>query len=222
MDYPQEMRYSVNVPSSSEPWRIFRIMSEFVDAIEDLANIPPGVVVFGSARTLPQDPMYQLGLHMGQLVVQNGYSVITGGGPGMMEAANRGAREAGGISVGLCIELPMEQRTNAYLTHQLDFRHFFVRKVMFVRYSRAFIGLPGGFGTMDELFECLTLIATNKIPHIPVILISREYWGGLLDWIHNTMVKRGALMQEEFDLIQIVESPEEAMDFIRRYPPSCG
>lgn len=218
VDSLQEKRYNVSVPSANEPWRIFRIMAEFVEAIEDLANVPPGVAVFGSARTLPEDPAYQLGVRMGRLVVQDGFSVITGGGPGIMEAANRGAREAGGVSIGLCIELPMEQRTNAYLTHQIEFRHFFVRKVMFVRYSRAFVGLPGGFGTMDELFECLTLIATDKIPDMPVILISREYWGGMLDWIYHTMVKRGALSEEEFHLIQVVESPEEAMEMIKKSP----
>ncbi len=211
--------YIVNSLSTSEPWRIFRIMAEFVEAIEEMSQIPPGVSVFGSARTRPEDPMYQLAVQLGQLIVRNGYSVITGGGPGIMEAANRGAFEAKGHSVGLCIELPREQTTNAYLTTQLIFRHFFVRKVMFVRYARAFIGVPGGYGTMDELFECLTLIMTRKIRPFPVILLSRQYWGGLLDWMKSVMVKQGMIDPAEFDFIQVVETPEEAMRIILSYYP---
>jgi len=212
-------QYLTSSLSTNEPWRIFRIMAEFVEAIEDLSNIPPGVSVFGSARTGVEDEMYQVAVRLGGLIVRNGYSVITGGGPGIMEAANRGAFEAKGESVGLCIELPLEQKTNDYITTQLNFRHFFVRKVMFVRYARAFIGLPGGFGTMDELFECLTLIMTDKIQPFPVILISSDYWGGLLEWMKNTMVKRGMIYSSELDFIHVVETPEEAMEIILRYYP---
>lgn len=212
-----EKKFLPDPTAPAEPWRIFRIMAEFVEAIEDLSGVPPGISVFGSARTKPEDPVYQAGVRMGNLIVQNGFSVITGGGPGVMEAANRGGRESGGPSIGLCIELPMEQRVNDYLTHQINFRHFFVRKVIFVRYSCAFIGLPGGYGTMDELFECLTLIATNKIPRIPVVLLSQDYWGGLLQWMKEVMVGRGSILMDEFEMIRVVETPDEAMSFILQY-----
>jgi uncharacterized protein (TIGR00730 family) len=212
---PAGRQFVVNDFHHKEPWRIFRIIAEFVEGFEELAEIPPGVAIFGSARAKPDDPFYSLSERLARLIVGNGYSIITGGGPGIMEAANKGALEAGGESVGLCIELPLEQKPNPYLKTLLSFRYFFVRKVMFVRYSCAFVCMPGGFGTMDELFEALTLIQTFKIRPIPVILFSRDYWGGLLDWIRDTMVRRGMILPRDYQRISVVEEPEEAVALIK-------
>lgn len=197
-----------------DPWRVLRIGAEFVEGFGSLADLGKAIAVFGSARTPEDHPYYELGRQMGALAAQAGYAVITGGGPGMMEAANRGAQESGGVSVGLGIELPHEQHLNPYLDLGVDFRYFFVRKTMFVKYSSAFVVMPGGFGTLDEMFEALTLVQTKKIKSFPVILIGHEYWDGLVDWIRDSMVAAGNVNPEELDLLQVVDTPQEAMAII--------
>src|SRR6266702_3338599 len=172
----------------TDPWRVLRIMSEFVNGFDALAHIPPSVAIFGSARTKPDDPMYTLAVKTARLLDKAGFGIITGGGPGIMEAANKGAQEGGNLSIGCNIELPFEQEHNSYLDIALDFRYFFVRKTMFVKYAEAFVIFPGGFGTMDELFEALTLIQTKKVSHFPVILYGSAYWSGLIHWIRETML----------------------------------
>ena len=209
-----------SVPDSlrDEPWRLFRIMSEFVDGFETMANVGPGVSIFGSARTSEGEPYYELARETARRLAAEGLAVITGGGPGIMEAANRGASEAGGQSVGLNIVLPFEQTANPYLTRYVDFRYFFVRKVMFVKYARAFVIMPGGFGTMDEFFESMTLIQTNKIHHFPVFLMGKEYWGGLMDWIHEVMLEReGFISPEDPDLWTVTDDPQDVVDRVQAF-----
>ncbi len=203
------------VPDSlrDEPWRIFRIMSEFVDGFETMASVGSGVSIFGSARVSEGHAYYELARETARRLARSGIAVITGGGPGIMEAANRGAFEAGGDSVGLNIVLPFEQRANPYLTRYVDFRYFFVRKVMFVKYAQAFVIMPGGFGTMDEFFESMTLIQTNKIHHFPVFLMGRDYWVGLLDWIKEVMLDReGFISPEDPNLWVVTDDPEEVVE----------
>jgi hypothetical protein len=208
--------------TQTDPWRIFKIMGEFVDGFDDLARIPPGVSMFGSARIQPDHPYYQAAVETGRLLVKAKYAVITGGGPGIMEAGNKGAFEAGGISIGCNIELPFEQMPNPYQTISLTFNYFFVRKVMFVKYSVAFIIFPGGFGTMDELFEALTLIQTRKIRNFPVVLFGREYWGGMVQWIREMMIGHGTISPEDLDLLFVTDSPEQAVDFILKSQEQVG
>lgn len=200
--------------TQTDPWRIFKIMGEFVDGFDDLARIPPGVSIFGSARLPPDDLYYQAAVETGRLLVKANYAVITGGGPGIMEAGNKGAFEAGGISIGCNIELPFEQMPNPYQTISITFNYFFVRKVMFVKYSVAFIIFPGGFGTMDELFEALTLIQTRKIRNFPVVLFGKKYWDGMVQWIKDMMVGHGTISPSDLDLLFVTDSPEEAVNFI--------
>lgn len=202
--------------TQTDPWRIFKIMGEFVDGFGDMANTPPGVSIFGSARIEPSNEYYQAAVETGRLLVKSGFAVITGGGPGIMEAGNKGAFEAGGISIGCNIELPFEQAPNPYQTTSLTFNYFFVRKVMFVKYAVAFIIFPGGFGTMDELFEALTLIQTHKIQNFPVILFGSEYWGGLVKWIKETMIGQATISPEDIDLLVVTDSPEEAVQTVIR------
>lgn len=216
-NFSSDRQYVVDDLLSREPWRIFRIMAEFVEGFEDMVTLRPGVAVFGSARFKDGNPFYGMAEQLGRLLVENNYAVITGGGPGAMEAANKGAQEAGGQSVGLCIELPLEQKPNPYITTLLSFRYFFVRKVMFVKYSCAFVCMPGGFGTMDELFESMTLIQTKKIRPIPIILVSRDYWGGLLGWLRDTMVARGMIAKRDYDRISVVENPDEVIPIIKSH-----
>ncbi|MEW6350666.1 MAG: TIGR00730 family Rossman fold protein [Thermodesulfobacteriota bacterium] len=212
-----ERQYVVDEISVHESWRIFRIISEFVDSIETLSGVQPAVTVFGSARAKDGDPEYKLGMDTGRVLAQEGFTVITGGGPGCMEAANRGALEARGKSVGLHIHLPQEQEPNPYTNIRLDFRYFFVRKVMFVKYAMAYVVLPGGFGTLDELFEALTLIQTHRIKPFPVILMGRWYWKGLIDWVTNTMLENHQMIAPaDLRLVQLLDDPEEAVDFIKR------
>ncbi len=215
---PYSARMDPNVRRQSlslESWRVFRIVSEFVEGVETLSQIGPGVSVFGSARLSASHPHYALAEQCGRLLVQKGFAVITGGGPGIMEAANKGAREAGGTSVGLNIVLPMEQNPNPWQNIDLEFRYFFVRKVMFVRYAKGFIIFPGGFGTMDELFEALTLMQTMKIEPFPVVLVGREFWGGLLDWFRATLRDEyKTVSPEDFDLFMVTDSVEEAVQFV--------
>jgi uncharacterized protein (TIGR00730 family) len=196
---------------TTDSWRVFRIMGEFVEGFDTLARIGPGVSVFGSARTRPDDRYYQAATRTAQLLCDAGFAVITGGGPGIMEAANKGAVEAGGRSVGCNIELPFEQGMNEYVRIAVNFRYFFVRKTMFVKYAEGFIIFPGGFGTMDELFESLTLIQTGKVRNFPVVLFGSEYWKGLLDWLHGTMLPQGMIHQADMDLLLVTDSPEEAV-----------
>jgi uncharacterized protein (TIGR00730 family) len=212
-----ERQYIIDDFSVQESWRIFRIISEFVDGIESLADIHPAVSVFGSSRISEADPVYDMGRRLGRLLVENGFSVITGGGPGAMEAANRGASEAGGKSVGLSIQLPKEQATNPYANIKLNFRYFFVRKVMFVKYAMAYVILPGGFGTMDELFEALTLIQTHRIRPFPVIMLGKDYWKDLISWMKKTMlVKHPMIDPDDLDLIKVTDEPEVAVQTIKR------
>jgi uncharacterized protein (TIGR00730 family) len=212
-----EKQYVVDALSVNESWRVFRIMAEFVDGIETLSNIDNAVTIFGSARVKPDDIYYQKTEKLARLLVQEKFSVITGGGPGIMEAANKGAAEAGGQSVGLNIRLPYEQKPNPYANIHLDYKYFFVRKVMFVKYAVAYVIMPGGFGTMDELFEALTLIQTKKIKSFPLIMMGSEYWQGLIDWLKNTMVKEGKILPVNMELIQIVDEPEEVVRLIKKY-----
>src|SRR5262245_54531617 len=192
-------------------------MGEFVQGFEDLAHITNGVSIFGSARTSPDDPVYQAARETAKLLAKAGFSVITGGGPGIMEAANRGAFEGGGVSVGCNIELPHEQKSNDYLTLSLKFKYFFVRKMMFVKYSDAFIIFPGGFGTLDELFKALTLIQTRKIHNLPVVLCSAEYWSVMLDWLKGPMLQEGKIIDEDFRRLHVADAPAEIVKIVSDY-----
>ena len=194
---------------------LFRITAEFIDGLEALAPVSPAVSVFGSTRIGPDDPAYAMAEQTGRLLVQHGYAVMTGGGPGVMEAANKGAYEAGGVSVGLNIELPFQQVPNRYLTKLLNFQHFFVRKVMFVKHSIAFVILPGGYGTLDELFEAAMLIQTQKIIPFPVILMGGEYWRGLLDWLRDPVMEEGKIALDDLSMLKIAQSPEEVVQLIK-------
>ena len=194
----------------TDPWRVLRIMGEFVAGFDNLAHITRAVSFFGSARVGPDDPMYQAARETARLLAEAGYAVITGGGPGIMEAANRGAREGNALSIGCAIELPVEQGLNAYVDLPVNFRFFFVRKTMFVKYAQAFLIFPGGFGTMDELFESLTLIQTHKVHNFPVILFGSAYWSGLLEWMRSVMLAEAKISAADLDLLMVTDSPAEA------------
>src|SRR5437762_1058586 len=217
-----EEQYVIDDFTSKDTWRIFRIIAEFVEGFEMLAKIPPAVAIFGSARTQPGSVAYERAQGIAAMLGKNGYSVITGGGPGVMEAANKGAAEAGATSIGLNIELPLEQKPNIYANKLLNFRYFFVRKVMFVKYSIAFVILPGGFGTLDELFEAITLIQTRKIKPFPVILVGKEYWKGLLDWISGTVLREKMIAAEDLDIIKSVDTPEEVLHWVQDFRVRSG
>ena len=208
---------------ANETWRVFRIMAEFVEGFELMHKVGPAVTVFGSARTQPGDKYYELAVECGRLLAQQGFAVITGGGGGIMEAGNRGAKEAGGHSVGLNISLPEEQRPNPYQTHSMDFRYFFCRKVMFVKYAQAFVIFPGGFGTMDEFFESMTLIQTLKIAPFPVICIGTEFWGGLIDWMRKIMLEeRQNIDPEDLERFLVTDDVASAVDLISQcYREAC-
>ncbi|WP_433297842.1 TIGR00730 family Rossman fold protein [Actinoplanes sp. CA-030573] len=199
---------------TKDAWRSLRILSEFVEGFDTLADLPPAVSVFGSARSKPDSPECEMAADLGAALAEAGYAVITGGGPGVMEAANRGATEAGGMSVGLGIELPFEQGLNDWVDVGIDFRYFFVRKTMFVKYAQAFVVLPGGFGTLDELFEAITLVQTKKVTRFPVILMGADYWAGLIDWIKQTLLKDGKVSEADLELIQVTDDVEEAVQII--------
>lgn len=198
----------------TDPWRVFRIMSEFVDGFDGLANIPPAVAIFGSARAKPDDPDYIAAVETAHLLAKAGFAIITGGGPGIMEAGNKGAQEGDNCSIGCNIELPFEQGPNPYLDISLDFRYFFIRKTMFVKYSNAFIIFPGGYGTMDELFEALLLIQTKKVSHFPVILYDSKFWGGLVHWIRETMLSTEKILPGDADLLLLSDDPQEICDIV--------
>ena len=213
----EEKQYLVDALNIQESWRIFRIMAEFVDAIETLSNVERAVTIFGSARVKPDDLSYQHAELLAKRLVQRGFAVITGGGPGIMEAANKGAAEAGGKSVGMNIRLPYEQTPNPYANIRIDYKYLFIRKVMFVKYAVAYVILPGGYGTMDELFEALTLIQTHRIKPFPVILMGSDYWKGLLDWLRKVMLKEGKIDPEDFTGIQVMDDPEEVVRHIQKF-----
>ncbi len=219
------MNNNENFPTPSQAhesnsWRMFRIMGEFAKGFQLTAHLPNSVAIFGSARTAPEHPHYKAAVDVAEAVAKRGFPVITGGGPGIMEAGNKGAKQAGGQSIGLCIELPFEQRGNEYITQEVDFHYFFVRKVMFLKKTAAIIALPGGFGTMDEVFETITLVQTQKIKNMPVILYGREYWGGLVDWITQTMLKDNNYISDgDQNLFTLADSVEEVMQALECITP---
>jgi uncharacterized protein (TIGR00730 family) len=200
----------------ADPWRVMRIQSEFIEGFGSLAELGAAISVFGSARTAADDPLYQTAVRLGSALVGAGYGVITGGGPGIMEAANKGATEAGGVSVGLGIELPFEQGLNPYVDLGINFRYFFVRKTMFVKYAQGFVVFPGGFGTLDELFEALTLVQTGKVTQFPIVLMGSEYWRGLLVWLQGTVAAEKKIAAVDLDLLTVTDDVDAAIDFIVR------
>lgn len=212
-------QYVIDKISPEESWRVFRIMAEFVDGISALTNLPPAVTIFGSARSNPGDKYYSLAEKVAGDLVRQGLAVITGGGPGIMEAANKGAKEAGGKSVGLNIELPFEQRLNPYTNVNLSFRYFFIRKVMFIKYAIGYVIFPGGFGTMDELFEALTLIQTDKIKPFPVVLFGTEYWSGLMRWIEKNMLASGMISSEDRTIFTVTDSIQDVVEIMKNSQP---
>ena len=210
-------QYWLDYFNAGDSWRLFRIMSEFVDGFDTLSSIQgPAVSFFGSARTTADDPYYQLTVEIAAELVRQGYGVITGGGPGIMEAANKGAAEAGGHSIGLNINLPFEQEPNIFTNLPLSFKYFFVRKVMFIKYAQAFICMPGGFGTLDEAFEALTLIQTKRIKPFPVILVGSDYWSGLLDWIKDKMLAADRVHDDDITIINVLDDPQEIVSHIKK------
>lgn len=202
--------------SREDPWRVMRIQAEFVEGFGSLADLGPAISVFGSAREDRESKRYAMAVEIGKRLAEAGLGTITGGGPGIMEAANKGAVNAGGTSVGLGIELPHEQGMNDYVNLGISFRYFFVRKTMFVKYALGFIVLPGGFGTLDELFEAITLVQTGKVKSFPIVLVDKEYWGGLFEWIHTTLVRQGMAAPVDENLINLVDTPEEAVEVVSR------
>ncbi|MHC1710715.1 MAG: TIGR00730 family Rossman fold protein [Solidesulfovibrio sp.] len=210
-------QYLINDLSVTESWRLFKIMAEIVDGFEQLGEISPAVSIFGSARIKPEDPLYHETTRLADMLCRAGYSVITGGGPGLMEAANKGAAEADGESIGLHIHLPLEQKPNPYLTIRSDYRYFFVRKLMFIKYAMAYIAMPGGFGTLDELSEALVLIQTKRIKPFPIVFMGSAFWSGLIDWFRSTLVTRGYLSKDDMELFTVLDTPEEAVAYIRRH-----
>lgn len=211
-----DKQFLLDAIGRGESWRIFRIMSEFVEGFEELHEIFPAVSIFGSARVAPGDPIYEKAYSIAKLLAARGYAVITGGGGGVMEAANKGAAEGQGRSVGLNIELPFEQKPNPYANRKLSFRYFFVRKVMFIKYAQAYVVLPGGYGTLDELSEALTLIQTKKIKPFPVLMVGSSFWGPLLEWFKSTMLADHKISPEDLDIFRILDDPEEVVREICR------
>lgn len=210
-------QFLIDELSVNESWRLFKIMAEIVDGFDTMSEISSGVSIFGSARVKPGSPIYAQTEEIASKLTQAGYTIISGGGPGLMEAANKGAKEAGGESVGLHIHLPMEQAPNAFLTRRVDFNYFFVRKLMFVKYAMAYIAMPGGFGTMDELFEALVLIQTMRIKRFPIILYCSDYWGGLLDWIRARLIADGYAGEQDLELLTVLDTPDEVVRFIKKH-----
>ncbi|GAB6178232.1 TIGR00730 family Rossman fold protein [Desulfobaculum senezii] len=209
-----QRQYLIDELSMRESWRLFRIMAEVVDGFDTMSDIKNGISIFGSARIKHDDPLYQDTVELSGKLAKHGYSIISGGGPGLMEAANKGAKEADGESVGLHIQLPMEQGANPYCTTRVDFRYFFVRKLMFIKYASAYIAMPGGFGTLDELSEALVLIQTQRIKRFPIVLYKSDYWNGLLDWFKARLVEGGFAKEQDLELMTICDTPDEVVDFI--------
>jgi len=212
-----ERQYVIDEFKAQDSWRMFRIMSEFVEGFETLAEVGHAVTIFGSARIKRGDELYKKTEQLARLLVKNDFSVITGGGPGLMEAANKGAADAGGVSIGLNIELPMEQKPNPYSNINLNFRYFFIRKVMFVKYALAYVIMPGGLGTLDEFFEAVTLIQTHKIKPFPVIMVGTAYWGGLINWLKSTLLKEKMISQEDLEIFQVLDDPEDIVKTIKKF-----
>lgn len=201
----------------TDPWRVFRIMSEFIEGFDALAHIPPSVAIFGSARVKPEEEIYQTAVKTGRLLAEAGFGIITGGGPGLMEAGNKGAQEGGSCSVGCNIELPFEQHINPYVDIDMEFRYFFVRKMMFIKYTEGFVIFPGGFGTLDELFEAVVLIQTKKIRNFPVILFGKEYWKGMIDWIKNSLLATGKINPEDVNIFHLTDDPKEVVRIVKQH-----
>ena len=199
-----------------DTWRLFKILSEFVEGFEMMSEVYPAVSIFGSARIKPEDETYNQTVEIAKKLSENGFNIITGGGPGIMEAGNKGAQEGKGKSVGVNIKLPMEQQANAFTDLQLELNYFFVRKVMFIKYAQAYVGMPGGFGTLDEIFEAITLIQTKRIKPFPVILVGTEYWSGLLDWIKDTLLKKNLISADDIDLVRLTDDPDEVVKIIKQ------
>jgi uncharacterized protein (TIGR00730 family) len=214
---PTSKQYLIDDLSMQESWRLFKILSEIVDGFETLSDLGPAVSVFGSARVKPGDPLYERTMDLARQLTEAGFAVITGGGPGLMEAGNKGAFDAGGKSVGLHIHLPLEQKNNEYLNVRCDFRYFFIRKLMFIKYAMAYIALPGGFGTLDELSEALVLIQTKRIKPFPIVLLGKDYWSGLVDWFRTRLVVDGFCKEQDLDLFLVTDSTEEAVAYISRH-----
>ncbi len=212
-----EKQFLLNALEKGEAWRLFKIIGEFVDGVETLQDIGPAVSIFGSARVDSDDPIYKKTEKLAALFAKNGFAVMTGGGGGIMEAANKGAAEAGGTSIGLNIILPHEQIPNPYATIKLDFKYFFIRKVMLIKYAMAYIMMPGGFGTLDELFESVTLVQTRRIKPLPIILVGSDYWSGLIDWIKERLLKSKRISAEDLDILQIIDEPEQIVKTIKRF-----
>lgn len=211
-----EKQYLLDAISMNDSWRLFKILAELVDGFETLSDIYPCVSIFGSSRVTPEDKIYEKTVEIARKLAESGYHIITGGGPGIMEAGNKGAREGGGKSIGLNIHLPMEQGPNPYADIRLDFKYFFVRKVLFVKYAQAYVGMPGGFGTLDEIFEAITLIQTKRIKPFPVILVGSDYWGPLWEWVQGNLLKRKFISSEDADLVTILDDPDEVVKIIKR------
>ena len=211
-----EKQFVIDDFKLGESWRLFKIMGEFVDGVEALHDMGPAVSIFGSARMTPEDPIYQKTENIAGLFAENNFAVITGGGGGVMEAANKGAAEAGGTSAGLNIHLPFEQKPNSYANICLEFKYFFIRKVMFIKYATAFIAMPGGFGTLDELFEAVTLVQTHRIRPLPIILVDSHYWGGMKEWIENRLLADKRVSPEDMDILHFMDDPEEIINYVKK------
>jgi len=211
-----EKQFLIDEFKIEESWRLFKFLGEFVDGIETLHNIGPAVSIFGSARLMPDNPVYKKAERIASLFAENNFAVITGGGGGVMEAANKGAAEAGGVSIGMNIVLPFEQKPNPYANIKIEFKYFFIRKVMFVKYATAYIILPGGFGTLDELFESVTLIQTQRIKPLPVILVGSEYWAGLIEWLNSHLLAENMISPEHIDILQVIDDPEEIVKTVKK------
>ena len=211
-----EKQFLIDDLKLGESWRLFKIMGEFVEGVEGLHDLGPAVSIFGSARIVPDDPQYKKAQAIAARFVKNGFGVITGGGGGIMEAANKGAAEAGGKSVGLNIRLPFEQKPNAYANHQMEFNYFFIRKVMFIKYAAAYVVMPGGFGTLDELFEVMTLVQTRRVRPFPIIMVGTEHWGGLVGWIRNQLLAHSLISSKDMDIIQVMDDPEDIVNAVRK------
>jgi uncharacterized protein (TIGR00730 family) len=213
----ENQQYRLDAFKAGDSWRLFRIMSEFVDGFDTLAAVNrPAVSIFGSARIQEADPSYQLALEVSRRLAEAGYAIMTGGGPGIMEAGNRGAAEVDAPSIGLNISLPFEQEGNKYVNLPLEFKYFFVRKVMLIKYAMAFVAMPGGFGTLDELFEAITLIQTRRIKPFPIVLVGRTYWGGLVDWMRTTLLAAGSIKADDLLIFQLMDTADEIVHYIKR------
>ncbi len=212
-----EQQYMLDYITLKDSWRLFHIMAEFVEGFENLADVQPAVTIFGSARTRKGEKLYSTAYELSKVLARNKFNLITGGGPGVMEAVNKGAKEEGAKSIGINIELPYEQKPNPFITVPLSFKYFFVRKVMFIKYAIAYVVLPGGFGTLDEFFEAVTLVQTNKIRPFPVVLVGSDFWSSLIEWMEKTMVARGTITKEEMAIFKVMDDPEEIAAYIKKF-----